>query len=431
MARPPVEFDPYSAGSDLIGTVADWLMVQALGEPDLQDLYAGCCARLHAAGIPVARAYLGCRILHPLFSVLALTWRPLDGIKVHELPHSNDIRGWKESPFHHLVKNRLPSLRRKLSVPDAIVDFPVLGELRDQGMTDYFGYVVSFAGDSSTLGVANGMIGSWATDRGSGFSEHDIAALMRIQRNLATACKVRIKDLISRNVVSTYLGANAGLRVLSGAIRRGDGETIHAVVWFSDLRNSTGLAEKLAPDKYIALLNAYFECTAGAVLAHGGEVLLLIGDAVMAIFPTAQGAPDACKAALAAAEESERRLAATNAGRVDKIEFGVALHVGDLMFGNIGVPERLQFTVVGPAANEVSRVQALTKTLGRRILVSRDFAALIDAPWESLGLHRMQGLADAREVFAPLKEKSEPQRHRDTEEGRAGRRPAPTTLDPP
>jgi adenylate cyclase len=399
MARAPGEL---GAGSDLIGTVEDWLMAQTLGEPDLQALFEGCCARLHAAGIPIARAYIACRILHPLFSVLALTWRPNTGITVQELPHARDIRGWQESPFSLLVKHGLPSIRRRLVGPEAVVDFPLLAEIRDQGMTDYFGYVVSFSGNAISSSAANGMSGSWATDRPTGFSEADISTLLRIQRALATAAKMRIKDLIARNVVSTYLGANAGLRVLSGAIKRGDGESIHAAVWFSDLRNSTGLAERLAPNDYLDALNSYFECTAGSVMGRGGEVLVMVGDAVMAIFPTDPGGVGAaCEAALAAAEDAERRLAEVNAQRAEPLDFGVGLHVGDLIFGNIGVPQRLQFTVVGPAANEVARVQSLTKTLGRRILASRDFAGRVEAGWASLGAHRLQGIAEAREVFAP------------------------------
>jgi len=409
-----------ASGSDLIGTVEDWLMAQTLAEPDLQTMFEGCCARLHAAGVPIARAYIACRILHPLFSVLALVWRPETGISVQELPHSRDIQGWQDSPFSLLVKSNLPSIRRRLVGPEAVVDFAVLGEMRDQGMTDYYGYVMSFSGGPASTQAASGMVGSWATNRPSGFSDGDVSALLRIQRNLGIAAKVRIKDLIARNVVSTYLGANAGLRVLSGAIKRGDGEAIHAAVWFSDLRNSTSLAERLKPEDYLDTLNAYFECTAGSVMQHGGEVLVLIGDAVMAIFPTEPlGVAAACDAALAAAEDAERRLIELNAKRAEPLDFGVGLHVGDLIFGNIGVPERLQFTVVGPAANEVARVQALTKTLGRRILASREFAGHVDAEWDSLGAHRLQGIADAREVFAPKARTLQPQRHRGTEKADA------------
>jgi adenylate cyclase len=384
-------------GSDLVGGVADWLMAQALGEPDLEQLFAGCCARVRAAGIPLARGFIGFRILHPLFSVMSHIWRP-SGLRTDTFRQSEN-QGLGNTPYLPMLRDRIPNLRRRLAGPDAMIDFSSLEAIRDEGMTDYLAYIVSFG---EAVGVNAGVIGSWATDRDSGFNDADIASLLSIQSRLAVACKVRIKDMIAKNVVSTYLGADAGLKVLGGAIKRGDGETIHAVVWYSDLRNSTGLAESLAPADYLAALNSYFECTAGAVLAHGGEVLLLIGDAVLAIFPTGvTGVAAACKDALAAAEDSERRLAQVNAARAEKLDFGVGLHVGDLMFGNIGVPERLQFTVVGPAANEVARVQALTKTLGRRILVSRDFAASLGVSWDSLGRHQMQGIAGAREVFAP------------------------------
>jgi adenylate cyclase len=386
-------------GSDLIGGVADWLMLQALGEPDLEDLFGGCCARTRAAGIPIARGFIGFRILHPLFTVMSLYWRPDKGISTDMISGSPDGSGFDRTPYPDMIRDRIPNLRRRLSGPDAMIDYPSLARVRDEGMTDYLAYLVAFG---AGVGVNAGLIGSWATERESGFNDADIASLLSIQSRLAVACKVRIKDMIAKNVVTTYLGADAGLKVLGGAIKRGDGETIHAVVWYSDLRNSTALAERLSPEDYLAALNAYFECTAGAVLAHGGEVLLLIGDAVLAIFPTeAKGVVAASKDALAAAVDSERRLAETNAARTAPLDFGVGLHVGDLMFGNIGVPERLEFTVVGPVANEVARVQALTKTLGRRILVSRDFAASLGVPWNSLGRHEMAGIAGAREVFTP------------------------------
>jgi adenylate cyclase len=407
LRQPPRFVEPREGGLDLIGAVADWLMDQALGEPELPELFGGCCARLRAAGVPLARAYIGARILHPLFAAVSYVWRPETGVKIEETPHHAGGGGFERSPHYRLVRDNVPLVRRKLAGPDAIVDFPLLEELRDQGMTDYFGFVVSFVEGWMTVGPASGMAGSWATDRPSGFSDADIQALMRIQRRLSVACKMRIKEMIARNVVTTYLGKLAGLRVLHGSIKRGDGETIRAAIWYSDLRNSTGLAERLDPAGYLAALNGYFECAAGPVLARGGEVLLLIGDAVLGIFPceaNRRALRAACQSAVAAASDAESNLAALNRTRAAKgdpeIDFGVALHVGELMFGNIGVPERLQFTVVGPAANEVARVQALTKVLGKRVLVSRDFADILPVGWESQGMHELAGLAGAREVLA-------------------------------
>ena len=396
-------------GIDLIGTVADWLMDQALGETEIDDLVSGCCARLRAAGVPIARAFIGFRVLHPLVSVMSLVWRPETGLVTERHLHDAVGDGWNRSPHKYLVDNGIPFMRRCLAGPDAMLDFPLLAELGEQGMTDYFGFVVSFSDGPATMGAANGLIGSWVSDRPSGFNDFDIQALLRIQRRLSVACKVRIKDMIARNVVTTYLGADAGLRVLNGSIKRGDGEIIRAAVWFSDLRNSTGLAELLDATGYLEALNGYFECAAGAVMAAGGEVLMLIGDAVLAIFPIGGGRSEAraaCRAALAAANDAEQRLAELNSTRaghhLPPIEFGVGLHSGELMFGNIGLPERLQFTVVGPAANEVSRLQGLTKVLGRRVLASRDFADQVSGDWDLLGRHALPGLAEAREVFAPL-----------------------------
>ncbi len=402
------EFAEARGGVDLIGTVADWLMDQALGETAVDELFDGCCARLRAAGVPLTRAFIGFRVLHPLVSVMSLVWRPDRGLVTERFLHDSTGGGWDRSPFKYLVENSIPHMRRRLAGRDAMLDYPMLSDLANEGMTDYFGFVVAFTGTPSGTGAANGLVGSWATDRPSGFNDSDIQALLRIQRRLSVACKVRIKDMIARTVVTTYLGADAGLRVLNGSIKRGDGEVIRAAVWFSDLRNSTGLAEALDAPRYLEALNAYFECAAGAVMQEGGEVLMLIGDAVLAIFPIGADRRDdraACRAALAAAAGAEARLARLNAARAadesPPLEFGVGLHVGDLMFGNIGLPERLQFTVVGPAANEVARLQALTKALGRRVLASRDFADRVRGGWEPLGRHDMPGLADAREVFAP------------------------------
>ena len=252
---------------------------------------------------------------------------------------------------------------------------------------------------------------SWMTDRASGFGEWDIDQLQRVSRRLAVACKVQIKDQIARNVLDTYLGPDAGRLVLSGQIRRGDGRRLHAVIWYSDMRRSTTLAESMPAEDFLALVNSYFECTAGAVLAAGGQVLRFIGDAVLAIFPVGECASDApvpaecgsCRAALDAVREAERRLSALNDERVaaglEAIDYGLGLHVGEVIYGNIGVPERLEFSVVGPAANEVARIETLTKQLGRRVLASAGFASFAPGSWESLGEHRLRGVGRPVEVF--------------------------------
>jgi len=225
-----------------------------------------------------------------------------------------------------------------------------------------------------------------------------------LQQTLALTVKVQIREQITRNILATYLGTDAGQQVLIGHIQRGDGERIHAVIWYSDMRASTAVADSLTGAQFLDALNSYFECSAGAVIANDGEVLRFIGDAVLGIFPVLEGdsrVPDrnATKAAL----EANSRLATLNAQRErdDKlaVDFGLALHLGEVIFGNIGVPERLEFSVTGPAANEVARMEDLTKELGERIVVSAECAEAAGNGLYSLGCHELRGVHEPKEVF--------------------------------
>ena len=197
---------------------------------------------------------------------------------------------------------------------------------------------------------------------------------------------------------------------MQGNIRRDKGEQIEAVIWFSDMRDSTRWADELEADDFLALVNSYFECTASAVISSGGEVLRFIGDAVLGIFPVEeQGRYDshlAASTAMKAMQDAENRLAKLNQKRLSNglkpVDFGLGLHIGTVTFGNIGVAERLEFSVVGPAANEVARLEALSKTLQRRVLVSEAFASLLDANWESLGEHTLRGVNNKVKIFSPV-----------------------------
>ncbi len=394
----------------LIDEVANWLIDETLGESELARLYQGCCDRLLGAGLPLWRGHITFRTLHPMYFSVGLTWRRGRELEVETYGFPTDGKldpEFQASPLYHMIKSRVPYMRRHLVGAGAVLDFPVLAEFRDAGATDYLGFIVSFG-----TGELNGMAGSWASDRPSGFADADIRALMRIQRRLAVACKMRVKEEIARNVVTAYLGALAGRRVLEGQIRRGDGETIRAVIWYSDLRGSTGMADRLSRDDYIQALNDYFECAAGAVQAHGGETLAFIGDAVLAIFPLGEGGSEgqdgatrACAQAMAACAASQSRLEAANARRqaagAEDLSYGLALHLGDVRFGNIGVPERVSFSVIGPTVNEVARLEALTKELDRPVLASAEFARHTDLNWERLGAFELRGVGAPIEVFAP------------------------------
>lgn len=396
-------------GDSLVDSVAEWLMTQALGEGPVEPLVEACIERLRAAGIPLWRALVAFRTLHPLFSSISLVWRRGEGMATAQHQHTitRQSEAWMQSPLRHLLETDIPYLRRRLAGEGALIDFPVLEEFRDRGATDYLALRVPFGGDAEGDPLSEGLIATWTADSPGGFSDSDIRALIRIQRRLAVVCKVRVRSQIAHNVLATYLGPDAGRRVLNGQIKRGDGELIYAVIWYSDMRNSTAMADAMAPEAYLSALNAYFECSAGAVLAHGGEVLRLIGDAVLAIFPIRDGgatAEAACRAALAAAGEAQTRLVATNRERTSAnlcaVGFGLGLHVGDVMFGNIGTLERLEFTVIGRAANEVARLESLTKDLDRPVVASAEFVTHLAVPWESLGRHDMKGVGE-REVFAP------------------------------
>lgn len=391
----------------LITDVDDWLADQALGIPDIERIIVGCCERLTAVGIPLWRAHVTASTLHPLFQATGGTWlRGANEFEVEWYAFETDGETnavWQESPLSYMMERRLPFLRRRLTGEDALLDFPVLEEFRDQGATDWLAYLVAFDG----VGDA-GMIGTWATDRPGGFSDSQLAALGHVQRPLSVAIKMAMKQQIADNVATTYLGPVAGQRVLSGQIRRGDGDTIPAVVWYSDLRGSTAMAEVLGRDQYTAILNCYFGCVGGAVLDAGGEILDFIGDAILAIFPIEKRGVTRARAArraLKAVRDADKRLAKTNAERLKdslpELRYGLGLHIGDVMFGNIGTPERLSFSVIGSSVNEVARLQDLTKELSRPVLATDTFAEAAPGDWTDLGEHSLRGVARPLKVFAP------------------------------
>ncbi len=403
MSDSPSDTEPATGLPSPIDEAANWLIDQALGDTSLEDLFQGCCERLIQAGIPISRGYVTFRILHPLYFSMGLTWVTGEPL-LHE-NYGHEPRGplsddFKRSPFYRMIMGNEHTLRRRLVGDQAELDFPVLAEFRDAGGTDYLGFAIRFGGNEF-----DGMAGSWLTDRPSGFSQSDIQSLLRIQQRLGVACKMRIREQIARNVVTTYLGTLAGQRVLDGQIQRGDGEAMSAVIWYSDLRGSTVMADTLPSDEFVQALNDYFECAAGAVQAEGGEILAFIGDAVLAIFPlddAPDGAARACARALSASKGARERLVAVNARRSGRpLSFSMALHLGEVRFGNIGVPERVSFSVVGPTVNEVARLEALTKELDQPVLASAAFVQHSGNGWQSLGEFTLRGVGKPIEVFAP------------------------------
>ena len=391
--------------SALIEEIEDWLIDSALADPDITELFQQVCERLAGVGVPLDRAALTWPTLHPLFQAEQIFWNPRDGARLLQYSHANQqTEGWLRSPFYHVLTNKLMRLRRRLTGPNALLDFDVLQEFREQGFTDYLMTASDFRiGEVSEFeSRGTGILASFATKREDGFTADDIAALSHIQRVFAVACRVMIQRRVTANLVNTYLGPTAGWKALSGEIRRGDGERIRAVVYYADLRNSTRLSEKMDADDYLALLRDYFDCAAQPVVDEGGEILDYIGDAVLAIFPIRgdTGTPEAVRAACRAMEAAlTRREEIVTEDPEKPIRFCVSLAVGEVMFGNIGVPERLTFSVIGPVVNRVARMDDVSKTLGRAVLVTAEIAAIEKECWESLGEVPLDGMGPV-ELFA-------------------------------
>ena len=388
-----------SAATAVLGNaIVEWLAGEALQNSEPATLYGELCQRLCGVGIPILHGQIGFRILHPLYDASTLSWNAERGVVVeHFRPEQISGDQFVHSPLGHALANRLPVLRRRLTGDTALVDFAVLEEARSLGGTDYIVFLVAFERPGK-----NGIICSWLGDRPAGFTDEEITQLNRITRELAIALKAKIERSVAQNVAHAYLGKRAGQSVLSGLIRRGDGEKITAALWYSDLRYSTALAERLPAEDFLNLLGQYFEMTASSVLEHGGEVVSLIGDAVLGLFRIERTADEACGRAFAAAREARRRLGTWSAETDARFDFGISLHLGQVIYGNVGVPERLQFTLVGSAVNEVVRVQDLTKKLGHPVLATASFVEATTAGiWHPLGEHVLRGIEAPMPILTP------------------------------
>jgi adenylate cyclase len=375
-----------TASTVLSNAVIEWLADEALLDAEPAALYGELCQRLRGVGMPILRGQVAFRILHPLYDASTLNWNVERGVVVDNF-RPDDSEQFMRSPIGHALRHRLPVLRRRLTGETALLDFALLEEFRALGGTDYIIFLVAFDRTGE-----NGVICTWLGDRAAGFTDQEIAQLQRITREFSIALKSKIERSVAQNVAHAYLGRRAGQAVLNGLIRRGDGEKITAALWYSDLRHSTELADRLSAEAFLGLLGRYFEMTAAAVLDHGGEVVSLIGDAVLGLFRVESSPEEACGRALAAAREARQRLAASQPAAADAaLDFGISLHLGQVIYGNVGVAERLQFTLVGSAVNMVVRVQDLTKQLGCPLLATAPFAGATKDLWRPLGEHLLRG----------------------------------------
>jgi adenylate cyclase len=386
--------------------LVDWLLNEGWNIASPRELVGQLGERMVDIGIPVYRIRVNIRTLHPQFVGTVYAWQR-GAEEVTEVSPSHAIvqeERYLKSPYAAIFQGA-GGMRRRLDVADVDLDFPILEELRDEGATDYVAMPLVFS-DKRINAI------TLASDRPGGFSTAELETAYDMLPVLSRLLEVHAMRRTTRTILDTYLGKQAGERVLNGLIKRGDGEDIHAVIWFCDLRGSTPLADRMPREAYLALLNEFFECMAGSVVDHDGEVLRFLGDAVIGIFPISattdrpELCPEhtgACVRALAASQDAMKRMERLNHARRERGEpplgYGIALHIGDLLYGNIGIPERLDFTVIGPAANEAARLEAMCKTLHKPILISAELARLVPDKLVSLGFHALRGVREPHEIF--------------------------------
>jgi adenylate cyclase len=403
---------------DEIEALNAWLAKAGLRGEAEATLVNGFCERAVAAGVPISRALLLVDTLHPIYEGRLVRWgygpsEPAvrDYGRTH-LPEgttdryllaeqSEQIARWRASPFFRMLQTGESWLRRRVTA-ESEAEFPVLQDYRAAGMTDYLAIISRFAPEG-VIGEMECIYSSWTSAHADGFADAQIAALKRVVPTLALAIKAAALSRMTATLMETYLGRDAARRVLSGRIMRGVADRIDAVIWFSDLHGFTRITDT-APEQIIPLLNDYADVIVSAIHTKGGDVLKLIGDGILAIFTGADRA-HACESALAAAMAARSKVAALNERRAREglpvTEMYLGLHAGEVFYGNIGSTERLDFTVLGPAVNEASRIAAMCRSVEQPLLVSEVFANVgcMRSRLVSVGRYALRGVAQPQELF--------------------------------
>jgi adenylate cyclase len=394
-----------------------WLTQAGLAGTSETEIVSGFCDRCVAAGLPLGRTQVFIDTLHPVHEGRLFRWGhdPTESPVVEYGRTGPDalaasgsnpqnveaVERWRSSPFYKMLQTGDSLLRRRLNAATKD-EFSLLPDLLAAGMTDYVAIITRFAAEG-VIGEMDGVYTSWATRAADGFDDGHIAALWRIAPYLALAIKSVALARMTATLMQTYLGRDAGRRVLGGRIERGIAEQIDAVVWFSDLRGFTRVTDT-APGHAIPLLNDYADAIVSAIHQHGGDVLKLIGDGTLAIF-TAKDRMQACSAALSAAIAARRSVAELKQRRAAEgkpvTDMYLGLHVGEVFYGNVGSRERLDFTVIGPAVNEASRITAMCRSVDQPVLMSASFAHVggVRHRLVSVGRYALRGVSRPQELF--------------------------------
>jgi adenylate cyclase len=387
--------------------ITGWIVHAAVAGDGETEILAGVCERLNAAGFSLVRASLACNFLDPTSDARGVRWLRHTGGVEEAFPRDNQdwaAENWEHSPFRFLVESGERMFRRRLDATHRRGEFPLLDRFQGEGATDYVAFVWR-VGSGVLLGGGEGLVASWSTNAPAGFTEAQIELLSRILPELTLLIMFRTNLRATSALITTYLGSDAAERVLAGNIVRGRADPIRAVVWLSDLVGFTRISDTESAATVLALLNDYAEAQVEQIEAHGGHVLKFIGDGILAIFPQDDTAL-ACRHALDAAVGLRDRLSALSQRRtaagLPVTDTHIALHLGELLYGNLGSARRLDFTVLGPAVNEAARIEALCGSLEQPIIVSSPFAeAAGDARSRlvSLGRYAMKGVGRPQELF--------------------------------
>lgn len=377
--------------------IADWLIDGARSATGPTRMMSEACERMVAAGLPLWRVGVFVRTLHPDVYGRNFIWRPGAEVEVGTVDFKVlESPGFLNSPII-LVFQQGVEVRARVDEPSSS-RFPIIEDLRAEGVTDYIALPLPFVN-----GTVNAS--TWTTKQPGGFTEEQLALLRRIVTPLARVVEIISLTRTAASLLDTYVGNHAGERILGGQIRRGHTETMNAAIWLSDLRGFTALSDRLPAETIVDILNQYFDCQVAAIRKHGGEVLKYMGDGLLAVFPIDEYVGDerqVCARVLEAAQESRDAVADMQypvGDAVERFRFGVALHVGRILYGNIGGGNRLDFTCIGPAVNLAARLEKIASQLQRTVVASEGFAGISRGGWSELGEFPVAGFSRAARVY--------------------------------
>jgi len=393
--------------AEVIQEISNWLIDQGLVGAYFESILSGFCLRLEAAGVNIHRGMMAMRTLHPSVDAETFIWQRGGQMKSTRFSIDSDVNSdWQRSTIRHMLDTREFEFRRRLEGPEAEIDFAILADLAAEGMTEYYARVIEFS-LGGVQSMETGLISSWTTDRAGGFSDHDIAILERLLPRLALTAKTLLTEEVAENVLDTYVGPDAGRRIMRGDIRRGSLDVIRAVLLYADLRDFTSTTDSVDRAALAPMLDSYFEQILPPIVERGGQILKFLGDGLLATFDLAGRPNDSvCRDALEAGYEAMNRVAALNVDRAAAGEpvmpLDIAMHLGDVLYGNIGAADRQDFTVIGPAVNEANRIEALCEGLGHHFLISETFAAAATACADKLiplGRHALRDVRETQALF--------------------------------